>query len=307
MHRLPGVMFALFWSVAALAEPLHMSFEIHGSTPLHEQATDSPAYGMVGAFVWVGEPLIATVSALNVPSGDLIDWIRYMKWSVTSESGDSVTVKFDRDWDSPLKARSDLRKRSDVAFANFKFGPLPPGRYIIALGWTDPETNERKTASKRHLAIYRGNESPFIRSYFLRREARSALSHGTFESFSKARTMLLQAADGNTDPSVYEELGDAAAPWALPDETANYYQLSLEIAKKNLEKNLGPQKDWSAKAWHLYRPHESKVKAFRALVPYYRTNFDQVRVLVVPDGMKGKFVIERRSDGARLRVIDPQQ
>jgi hypothetical protein len=146
-----------------------------------------------------------------------------------------------------------------------------------------------------------------VRSVFLREQARAVLRDGTPESYAKARAMLLEAAQDNSDPSVYEELADASAPWAAPDETATYYRRSLDVATKNLEKHHGARKDWPAKARQLYEPRARKVQVFQELVPYYKNSFSAVRIRVVREDATDKFVIERRSDGNRLRVIDPQQ
>lgn len=116
------------------------------------------------------------------------------------------------------------------------------------MSWTDPKTGKKSSAERRRLAIYRGDENARIHSFFLRHQARALLAKGTLESYQKARTLLLQAAEGNSDPSYYEELADASLPWAPPAETAGYYKRSLEIATQNLEKSLAPrQESWPAK------------------------------------------------------------
>ena len=308
MRRLFPVLVLLISQAALASEPLYLFFEIHGRTPLHRQPSDSPGYGLQGAAVWEEEPLIVTVTALNVPADEKGNWTRRIEWTVTTEEGGVVEVAVEPDANSPIKTPHSVRLAfSDTLFANFRFSTLPAGRYIVALSWTDPRTGEKRNAERRLMAIYRGDEEPLVRSFYLREQAQAALKKNTFESFQRARTMLLEAAKDNSDPSVYEELADASAPWAAPDETAEYYQRSLDLARKALETNVGPQKDWPEKARSLYEPRERKVNAFRQLVPYYRNSLNQVRIFVEPDGRGGKFVVIRRSDGARLKVIDPNE
>lgn len=254
-------------------------------------------YGVIGASTFVGEPVILTVTALNAKGGD---WTDRIQWSVTSEAGEAVAVKIERTDDSAAAPPFAHRMLPNARFAHFRMGVLPPGRYIVSLSWTDPETGELQTSRRDGVAIYRGDESPRVRSFFFREQAKAALAGGTLEGYRRARDMLLEAAAGNTDPSVYEELADASAPWVSPEETAGYYQRSLEIARENLQKHYGGQSGWPARARELFERRARKVEAFRSLLPYYKENFDRVRVVV----QGGKFTVERRSDGATLRVID---
>lgn len=135
--------------------------------------------------------------------------------------------------------------------------------------------------------------------------ARRWVDRETREGYDAARAMLLEAAEGNSDPSVYEILADASAPWAPPDETATYYDRSLAVAKANLTLRFGSPDRCSEKAVALFQHRERKVAAFRELVPYYTLNFLTVRVVVSRQGTKDSFVVERRSDRIRIRVIDP--
>ena len=294
--------------VASAGEPVALRLEIHGRTPLHVQPVDSPGYGLLGAGVFVGEPVIATVTGLNIPTEDKADWTGHLKWTVTTESGEFISVMITPVADYPVETTHFTRlTRPDAVFANFKFETFPPGRYVVEVRWAKLDKPYTDTASRRLLAVYRGDEEPRVRSFFLREQARLALKEQTIEAYRRARTMLLEAAEGNSDPSVYEELADASAPWAAPEETLAHYQRSLDIARQNLERSHGPRRDWPPSAFHLYEPRARKVDAFRTLVPYYRTNFDQIRVVVVRDGMHDKFAVERRTDGTRVRIVDPQQ
>lgn len=308
MTRLLISIAALLLSAASLgADEPYFRFDVHGRTPLHVQSPDSVAYGLLGTAIWNGERAIVTVSAMNVSAAETTAWLDRLDWTVLTEAGQPVSAAVARHDDSPTHAPHHLRLRGDVHFANFEITGLSPGRYIVELAWTDPNTGKRRTSERRELAIYKGDETPFIRSFFLREQAQKALAAGTADSFERARRMLLEAANGNTDPSVYEELADASLSWTAPDQTLAYYQQSLDIARRNLEKHHGPKNDWSAKVLQLYEPRLRKVEAFRKIVPYYRQNFDRVRVVLLRDGRGGKFAVERRSDGARLRVVDPQQ
>jgi hypothetical protein len=309
VQRLLTILFLLVGVTAFAAEPPALRVEIHGRALMHRQPVDSTGYGLLGVSLFVGEPLLVTVTAFNTPKDNTDDWTRHLQWSITSESGEPVVLTMQRDFGSPVKTPYIVRlTRPDAVYANFKLRTPDPGRYIVALTWKDDETGESSSADKRLLAIYRGDEEPLIRSSFLRHQAKTALAQGTLESYQKARTLLLQAAEGNSDPSYYEEFADASLAWAPPAETAAYYQRSLDIATANLEKNLGPRQEaWPASALKLYRDQAGKVEAFRGITPYYAANFNQVRVVLSSANGQQVFVVERRNDGKRIRVVAPPQ
>lgn len=294
---------------AVAAEPLALRMEIHGRTPMHEEPVDGAGYGLLGASVFVGEPVFVTVTALNTPKDNIADWTQHLQWKLTSDTGEAVALSTRRDFEAPVETpHSVLLTRPDALFANFKFSALSPGRYIVGLTWTNPKTGETSSAERRRLVIYRGDETPRVHNYFLRYQARAALKDGTVASYRKARALLLEAAKDSADPNYYEELADASLPWAPPAETAEYYQRSLDIATKNLEKNLGPRReDWSPKALRQHRQRAGKVQAFQSIAQYYAANFNQVRVVLSHEDGQQVFVVERRNDGKRIRVVAPLQ
>ena len=297
----------IFWAMATFAaEPMDVSFVLHGRAPLHSQASDSPTYGLMDASVFSGEPVIITVTALNTPA-DRDAWIRGLRWRVVTAEGTPISAEIERTADSAATAPYAHRLLPNATFANFSVKPLPPGQYTVTLTWADPASGSRQTARRSAFAVYRGDETPLVRSFYLRERASAELAKGTLESYRVARAFLLEAADGSTDPSVYDELADASVPWAPPTETATYYQRSLDIAKRALEKNFGAERDWPEKARQLYRPRERKVNAFRDLVSYYSANFKDVRVVFVGDRSRQKFVIHRRNDGAVVREVPINQ
>jgi hypothetical protein len=285
-------------------EPVDLSFVIHGRAPLERQAPDED---MIGAAVFEGDPIMFTLAALNLPADDG-HWVDHIKWKVLTEKGSEVPVAITT---SPVRGdRSALPKRPEAQsrFANSKVANLPPGKYVVNLSWVgSDERVAQVTAEPRLLIVYGGDESDAVHREFLRHRAGMVLKQGTSEAYRTARGWLLEAADGNTDPALYEELADASAPWAPPDETATYYQRSLEVARRNLEKRYGTRDQWPEKAVHLYQPQERKVQAFLRIVSYYKTNFSEIRVVVVRDGLTEKFAVERRDNGKRLQLVEPGQ
>jgi len=181
----------------------------------------------------------------------------------------------------------------------FKVDGLKPGRYLVRGAW-----GGNTPVEARSLVIYRGDETTEVHRVFLRVRAAEELKMNTREAYRLAREMLLEAADGNSDPSVYEELADASAPWAPPDETAEFYRRSLEVASTNLQRSYGPRANWPVNAEELFGPDERKMNAFVSLVPYYKLHFDLERVIAAGGLNDGEFIIQRRSDGATVRVVE---
>lgn len=303
MRRLLLILLVLSGLAAFAADPVHLSFVIHGRSPLEPQHAEQAGYGLVETAVFAGEPVVATLAAVNLPREGAGAWADRIQWEAVDADGNVI----------PLAATVDARPapatavlRDGVVAVNVTFGDLAPGRYVVRASWVDSATRQRITAEGKRLSVYRGDENTIVERAFLRETARRALALGTRDGYETARALLLQAAAGNPDPLVYESLADASAPWASPEETARYYEQSLAVAKGNLERRFGQRAKWPDKAITLFTARESKVEAFSDLLPYYRANFDNVRVVVVREGTKDKFVIQRRSDGARLREIHPQ-
>lgn len=289
---------------AAAVEPSHLSFVVHGRSPLEPQRTGDALTAMIETVLFDGEPVIATLMATDAGGPAATAWVKAVQWEVLAGSGEAVSPPPAIDA-APAVARHPLR--GDAVHVNFTFSGLGPGRYTLRPFWRDPATGKKITSEARLLTIYRGDENLTVKRAYLREQARVALARGTEEDYRAARTMLLEAADGNTDPSVYEALADASAPWASPDETAGYYERSLAVATTNLERKFGrEQREWPVKATALFGARQRKVAAFRELLPYYRRNFNDVRVVVIRDRNKDKFAVERRRDGKRLRVVEPR-
>lgn len=301
MRRILLTLLVLCGVAAFAAEPLHFSFVIHGRSPLEPQSADRADYGLVEAVFFAGEPVVVTLTAVNAPQGD--GWAKRIEWELTDSHG---KVLAPRVTDLAPASRPHVLAARAAQF-NVTFAELPPGRYTVRASSVEPGTDRRVAAEARTLTIYRGDENVVVRRAFLRERAKAALAQGTAEGYRSARGMLLEAAEGNTDPSYYELLADASAPWAAPEETAEYYERSLAVARANLERKFGKTQEWPDKAVALFTKRAQKVSAFRELVPYYRTNFSQVRVVVLREGPGDQFVVERRSDGARLRVVTPRQ
>ncbi|HEV7768051.1 MAG TPA: hypothetical protein VGQ76_23815 [Thermoanaerobaculia bacterium] len=287
------------------AEPVEFSFFIQGRNPMDPVTVNGPANDLEHAAVFSYEPVVLAVAAVNVPESDLATWWTSIQWSITTVAGARVEP-------SPKIEITDARDRGfealrpRAAHINFSVSGLGPGRYIFHATRTDPTTGETTSARDRMLSIYRGDENLTVKRTFLRERAALALSKGTRQDFEAARSMLLEAAEGNPDPLVFESLADASAPWANPDETASYYERALAITRQNLEERLGKQRSsWPPTAVRQWNAQERKLKAFREILPYYKANFQQVRVVVVRAPRSSeKFVVERRSDGARLRTIE---
>lgn len=305
MRRTIAVLLLLVASSLFASEDMEFSFFVSGRAPLEETKPDSPEYGLVESAVFHEQPITLTVIAVNVPKGDSA-WWNAIQWKFTTRGGDRVepppTLRIAQAPDAAFQAR-----RPNASHANFAVTGLKPGRYVVHAAWANAQTGKRSEAEDRLLSVYRGDESISVKREFLRDRAKNELAKGTRQSYEVARAMLLEAAEGNTDPAVYESLADASAPWAIPDETASYYERSLAIARQNLEQRLGKQQaEWPSAARTLWTKHERKVKMFQDLLPYYRANFQQVRVVVLRQPMASdKFVVERRSDGARLRTVEP--
>jgi hypothetical protein len=300
------ILVALFFlsAVVAIAEPLHLSFVVHGRSPLEPQTSEQGTYGLVESVVFAGEPVVVTLTALNPPA-DVLSWVRTVQWDVVDALGRATTATVTVDGLAPASPRPLPAGASQV---NLVLSGLPPGQYTVRASSIDDATSRRVTAEARQLTIYAGDENVTVRRAFLREKARVALSTGTEEGYRAARPLLLEAAEGNTDPSLYETLADASAPWADPEETAAYYDRSAAVARANVERKFGTRSEaWPSKATSLLSARDRKVAAFRALVPYYKTNFSSVRVVVTRQATRDAFVVERRSDGGRLRVIEPQE
>jgi hypothetical protein len=301
MRRVLLTLLVLNGFAALATEPVHLSFVIHGRSPLEPQNVEQPGYGLVETAVFAGEPVVVTLAALNLPPESAGAWAGRIQWEAADAEGNVV----------PLTAAIDASPaaavlRGGAVAVNVTLGDLAPGRYVVRVSWVDSSTGKRVTAEGKRLSIYQGDENTAVQRAFLRERASRALARGTREGYESARTLLLEAAAGNPDPLVYESLADASAPWASPEETARYYAQSLAVAKGNLERRFGRPSKWPDKATTLFVARERKVEAFSRLVPYYRANFDKVRVLVVREGAKDKFVIQRRNDGAQLREIHVQ-
>lgn len=304
MRRTVIFLLAALCSIRLMAAEPGLVIEIHGRTPLHHIPVDSPAYGMIGAALYKGEPVVATVAAFDVGMVDSAHILANLRWKLSTVEGDKLDVSVQRDENTPLKVASNLLKRPEAIIFNVRLGELPPGEYMLWLDYVDPNTSTHVSADPRAIAVYEGNENSRVRSRYLREQARHELRKGTYDSYQVAKARLLEAPDAENDPTYYDELADASLPWAPPEETARYYQRSLEIARNNLMKAFGAQREWPEKAHHLFEPRSRKVEAFRKLVPYYSMNFNEVRVSFVSEVRYGKFVVERRRDGARLRVIE---
>jgi hypothetical protein len=304
MRRLLCLSLLFIAAMAAGAEPSLLSFVIHGRPSLHSQPAGSPGSGLVNVGVFEGEPILLTLTAHNAPAGDDDGWLRRAQWTVTTEMGEPVAVKLRRDTESSVQAPYAYRLRGSTKSVNLRMDAPPPGRYIVALTWTDSASGERQTARREGFAVYRGDETLMIRAWFLRDQARTEVSKGTREGYLAARTLLLQAVKDNDDPSFYEELGDISLPWAQPDETAAYYDKSLAIARANLEKTHGAENGWSENAWQLYRPRAGKAETFRRLQPEYAMKFHDVRVTIDHRRSGDVFIMEQRSNGKQLRVIE---
>lgn len=113
--------------------------------------------------------------------------------------------------------------------------------------------------------------------------------------------------DSNRDELPDAAACDASLPWAQPADTAVYYDRSVAVARANLENKYGPDRDWPERAWQLYRPRERKSAAFRSLVPEYAIKFQDLKVVIARHDGRQVFVVERRSDGKHLRVVEPQE
>jgi hypothetical protein len=295
-------LFCLAPAVAGSEEPYY-AVAVHGRPALHPETAVTAASSGADVGVYQGEPVMLTVTAFN-DSSDTDVWLQHIQWLVTTGDSEPVAAKIRRDTDATVQAPYAYRIQRNTTSAAFRIDSLPAGRYLVAVSWLDPVSGERRTSRREGLAVYRGDETPLIRAWFLRDRARAALLAGTRESYEAARGMLLQAASDNDDPSFYEELADISLPWAPPGETAAYYDKSLAIARANLEKTYGQERDWPERAWRLYRPQARKVERFRALVPEYAIKFQDMKIVVARRQTGDAFVIQRRSDGKELRVVE---
>ncbi|MCM2315181.1 MAG: hypothetical protein NDJ92_08525, partial [Thermoanaerobaculia bacterium] len=268
---------------------------IHGRAPL--QPAPNPD-GYIESAIFAGEPVHLTAIVSNAPNEDDETLARAVRWTIDSADGKPVSATPSFVSGSGLSGAFPP-KLAGARSLLYSIPALAPGRYVVRASWHDDVKTE-----PRILNVYGGNEGPRVRQEFLRLNARKRLQDGTPEAYLAARTMLEEAAKNSTEPAVYEELADVSAPWASPEDTATYYSRSLEVAKRNLEAHYGESADWPESASELYRQSELKAKTFRDLIPYYKTHFHEVRVVVVRTGDSEDFAIERRKDGVRIRLVE---
>jgi hypothetical protein len=303
--RLAFAALLLFVSLSTFGEPeVDFTFGIEGRAPLVRELPDSPGYGLVGAAVFAGDPIVLTADAFNVPEEDRTRWRASIEWVFVSvKNKQPIPQPVVAPWDGEMRP---TRVGSNAFRVGFQVSGLPPGEYIVRASCVDPVTASRIDAEDRRLSVYRGDESIAVKREFLRHRGKAELAKGTRPGYEAARSMLLEAARDNTDPSVYESLADASAPWAPPEETASYYERSTTVVRQNLERRFGERGKWPAKAVEALAPYERKQATFQEMIPYYKANFEKVRIVVQGGGRMSqpKFVVERRSDGARIRTVD---
>lgn len=235
---------------------------------------------------------------------DAVAFARRMTYTFVAEDGAAISpsvtvdppvVPLPRVW-SALGARS----HADITFSG-----VPPGRYVIHAALDDSDRSEAHALAPRGIVIYRGDEHEQVRAEWLLARARAALD-GSAAGYQLARPLLLEASKIRNDPSILEALADAGAPWVTPQETLSFYKRSVEVARANIASALADSKSQPAKrAERSLTFKERKMRAFESLVPEYANRFAEVRVVVVVNGVRaGQFVMERRADGARVRVVD---
>jgi hypothetical protein len=279
------------------ADPQDFSLFVTGHSPLEADLNDES--GLVESVLFVDEPINLTLVVPGVDEQDAGRWAESLHWDVLTSEGTRVALSKVPE----LEVKKDVVRARVARFA-FAMSPLPSGRYVVRASWVDEKHHVVIQSEDRKLTVYRGDESLTVKRAFLRQSAKALVAEGSRKSYLSARTMLLEAASDNTDPQVYEELADISAPWAQPDETASYYKRSLIVAQSNIERRFGRQQDgWPAQATQLLKQRKRKVDVFDRLLPYYRANFEDVRVMVVRVGKGETFVVERRSDGRRLQSV----
>jgi hypothetical protein len=193
-------------------------------------------------------------------------------------------------------------KRPDVLNVKCTIRGLQPGRYIVDLSWRrDPK---RLAAEPRKLYVYRGDETPSVKTAYCRKLASQAYD-GTREGYERARSFLERAMADTTQPIVFEELGDLSAPWASPQETADYYERASRLSRRNIEARFGANRSlWSPRAISLQNAQDQKTNTFRSLVHYYTENFNTVRIVAIRRPTGQEFEIQRRTDGKLIRKVE---
>ena len=295
-HLIRG--FIVFWFAAMLsAQPALLTTVVKGRSPLESpKLTD----GTIETAAFVGD-VVHVIITVHGMTSDASGCMGDLRWLVTTLDGDSTSATLTR-VDATESSR-EFRAGPDAdSTAKFVLSALPPGIYHLQASCASDETVV--TGDRRRLIVYAGDENPTINRAFLVDRAKVAIGMATRDGYMQARAMLLKAANGNTDPSIYELLADASAPWADPRETAGYYERSLAVARANLARKFGEPAQWPAAASTQFRRRERKVEVFRALVPELVANFAERRVVVKTEGSSQMFVIERRKDGVQLRAID---
>lgn len=300
MRRLVFISISLIASLFVSGdERPSLSFVIHGYAPLAAQNVGEPYYGAVQTALFVDDPVVVTISLLNAPTTDVAKWADYLRWDVRHLDGTPANASVALQLSAP-KPPAFAALKKNATHANFVISGLTEGRYVVTVRWHD---DHDYAAEPRKLSIYRGDESAIVSTAYYRNRAEAA-NNGTLEGYKAARELLLKAAETSNDPGLYQELGDASAAWADPNETAKYYERARDLAEANITARFGPRGRWPKSAVTLYTRREQTARVFRSLVPYYTANFNDVRVVALHDRSRDAFQIQRRSDGSIIRTVD---